>query len=159
VFPPGRAVAASLAFLEGGRAYCLLCREPHTCFPAVAALGLAYPPYQQWTWTDLQLRMGAPKLVHLPAEDRLVATARLYHPVRTALCEIEPLTCRLTRVGALAETSWRAAEVVPLPSAGDTGCAGMVARDGHLFIGYHSSHEVQTRVFLAVMAVPYPPPL
>ena len=126
---------------------------------AVAALGFAHPPYQHWTWIDLQLRMGAPKLVHLPAEERLVATVRLYHPVRTALCEIEPLSCRLTRVGALAETSWRAAEIVPLPSAGDTGGAGMVVRDGHLFISYHSSHAAHTRVFLAVMAVPYPPPL
>jgi hypothetical protein len=157
VFPPGQASETSLVFMPGGRAYCLLRRDPHTRFPATAALGTAQPPFTRWTWVDLKVRMGGPKLIHLALEGRLLAAVRLYDPVRTALCEIEPLACRLAQVGDLGKAAWRASEIAPLPSAGDTSYAGMVWHEGVLWVSYYSSHEGRARIYLARVGLPLPP--
>ncbi len=158
LFPPGLASETSIVFMPDERAYCLLRRDPETTHSALAALGTAWPPYTSWEWIELGLRMGAPEMILVADENRLLAVARLYDPVRTSLCEIEPLACRLPEVKQLAAARWRAAELIPFPSGGDTSYAGVALHAGELWISYYSSHEGRPRVYLALMLVPAPPP-
>jgi hypothetical protein len=44
-------------------------------------------------------------------------------------------------------------EALALPSGGDTSYAGMVIKDGILWVSYYSSHEGKTSVYLATVKV------
>lgn len=121
---------ASLIFYED-QAYCLLRREK-----ANGLLGIAAPPYKQWIWKDLTLRIGGPHLIALP-DGRLIAAVRLYdEPIRTSLGYLHPDT------GQFRET-------LALPSGGDTSYPGLVYYDEHLWVSYYSSHEGKTSIYLA----------
>jgi len=134
LFPGGTyANETSLVFAPDDTGYCLLRRDGS---PSTAQLGTARPPYTRWTWKDLGVRIGGPKLFRL-ADGRLLATVRLYDKrVRAALCSIDPQAGRL-------------AEILTLPSGGDTSYAGMVLHEGLLWISYYSSHEGKTSIYLA----------
>lgn len=124
---------SSLVFDRNGEAYCLLRRDKGS---GTALLGLSQPPYTEWKWKDLGVRVGGPKIIQLP-DDRFFATVRLYDgQARTSLCLIDPV------VGSLKEC-------LKLPSGGDTSYAGMVEHEGDLWISYYSSHEENTAIYLA----------
>ncbi len=124
---------SSLVFDKNGQAYCLLRRDKG---PATALLGLALPPYTEWEWKDLGVRIGGPKMIQL-SDDRIYATVRLYDgQARTSLCLIDPVDASLR-------------ECLILPSGGDTSYAGMVEHEGDLWISYYSSHEEKTAIYLA----------
>lgn len=106
-----------------------------------AQLGFSKPPYKEWIWKDLGVRMGAPVLVKLK-DGRLVTTVRLYDPrIHTALLIIDPEK-------VTSET------VLSFPSGGDTGYAGMVEHEGELWVSYYSSHEGQSAIYLAKVEIP-----
>ena len=124
---------ASIIFLKDGTALCLLRRDGD---PATAQLGQARPPYRDWAWQDIGVRVGGPNLICLP-HGRIVAAVRLYDgKVRTALCWLDAVSGRLT-------------EFLTLPSGGDTSYAGLVWHDGLLWVSYYSSHEGKTSIYLA----------
>jgi hypothetical protein len=134
LYREGRPNEATLAFLPDDTAYCLLRREnkPHDS----GLLGTAKPPYTDWTWKDLGVRIGGPNLIRLP-DGRLVAVVRLYdRKVRTAVCTLDAEAGKLT-------------DVLTLPSGGDCSYAGLVWHDGLLWISYYSSHEGKTSIYLA----------
>ncbi len=123
----------SLAFSDSGRAYCLLRRDRGT---STAMLGVSDPPYTDWNWKDLGVRIGGPKFIRL-SDGRFLAAVRLYDEmVRTSVCLIDP------KDGSLKEC-------LKLPSEGDTSYAGMVVHEGALWISYYSSHEAKTSIYLA----------
>lgn len=134
IFPGGSyANETSLVFAPDETCYCLLRRDSG---PATAQLGTARPPYTEWTWKDLGVRIGGPKMVRLP-DGRFVAGVRLYDKkVRTGLCWVDVEQGRLH-------------EFLTLPSSGDTSYPGMVLHDGLLGVSYYSSHEGKTSVYLA----------
>ena len=104
--------------------------------PGPGLVGLSRPDYREWTWRELNHRIGGPCLLRLPGGE-LIASARLHDgEVRTSLCE------RDTRPGRLTE-------LLALPSGGDTSYPGMVTTDGELFVSYYSSHEGRTAVYFA----------
>ncbi len=127
----------SLHFDPNGQAYCLLRDGPHWS----AHLGLAEPPYTEWTWYDLGVRIGGPKLIRLD-DGRFVASARLHDDPDdggapyTALLWLDPEGHTLT-------------EFLRLPSGGDTSYAGLVEHEGLLWVSYYSSHEEKTAIYLA----------
>ena len=123
----------SILFLEDDTAYCLLRRDKGSC---TGMLGEARPPYTDWEWQDLGVRVGGPKMIRFD-DDRFIAAVRLYDDdVRTSLCWIARESAELT-------------EVLPLPSGGDTSYAGMVWHEGLLWVSYYSSHEEKTSIYLA----------
>lgn len=134
IFPGGTyANETSLVFAKDDTCYCLLRRDSHT---ATAQLGIAKPPYTQWTWKDLGVRIGGPKMIQLP-DGRFVAGVRLYDGrVRTALCGID------AQQGTLRE-------LLAFPSGGDTSYPGLVWHEGILWISYYASHEGKTNIYLA----------
>lgn len=128
----------SIAFLEDESALCLI---RHETGDKAAFLGKSRPPYTDWTWTDLGVRIGGPKLLQLP-DGRFIAAVRLYdRGTRTSLCWLDPDKGTLT-------------ETLKLPSGGDTSYAGMVWHDDLLWVSYYSSHEEKTSVYLAKVRIP-----
>lgn len=123
----------SMVFLEDDTCYCLLRRDGS---PGTGMIGTSKPPYTEWQWEDLGLRIGGPHMIRLPG-GRFVAAVRLYDgKVRTSLCWLEPEKGKLT-------------EFLELPSGGDTSYAGLVWHEGLLWVSYYSSHEGKTSVYLA----------
>jgi hypothetical protein len=145
-FPPGPSGKplggneATLRFSDDDTAFCLLRCEYQQKH---AHLGVSRPPYTQWEWKDLGLRIGGPNMIQLP-DGRVVAAVRLYdkydEKVRTALCWLDP------KAGKLRES-------LALPSGGDNSYAGFVLHDGMLWVSYYSSHEGKTSIYLAKVKI------
>ena len=125
-------------FLNDGTCVTLLRRDSGS---DTALIGVAQPPYKEWSWKDLGVRIGGPEMIQLPA-GRLVAAVRLYDgSERTSLCWID------VQAGTLEE-------FLTLPSGGDTSYAGMVWHQGQLWISYYSSHEQKSSIYLAQVTIP-----
>lgn len=122
-----------ILFQAGGEALCLLRCETGS---KNGLLGTAKPPFTEWNWKELGLRIGGPNMIRLP-DGRIIAATRLYSPeARTSLSWIDPVAGTMT-------------ECLALPSGGDTSYAGMVLHDGLLWLSYYSSHEEKTCIYLA----------
>jgi len=127
----------SLIFLDDDTCLCLLRRD---CDTGSAQWGSARPPYTEWTWKDMGVRVGGPHMIRLP-DGRMIAAVRLYDStVRTALCWLDAETGRLK-------------EAVALPSGGDCSYPGLVWHDDLLWVSYYSSHESRTSIYLATVNV------
>lgn len=138
LFTEGQANEASLAFAPDGTGVCLLRRDGE---PGSGQIGMASPPYRDWKWQDLGVKIGGPKLLRLP-DGRYVAGVRLYDGgARMSLAWVDP------EAGTLQE-------FLRLPSGGDTSYPGMVWRDGLLWVSYYASHEGQTAIYLARVKLP-----
>jgi hypothetical protein len=84
---------------KGDTAFCLLRRDGEI---KTGLLGTALPPYTNWEWKDLGVRIGGPDMILLH-DGRFVAAVRLYetdnwHPARTSLCQINPVTGKLSEL-------------------------------------------------------------
>jgi hypothetical protein len=122
-----------MIFLDDDTCLCLLRRDGDD---ASAQLGIAKPPYTDWSWKDLGVKIGGPHMIRLP-DGRIVAAVRLYDgQVRTSLMWLDP------EAGALTE-------FLKLPSGGDTSYPGLVWHDELLWVSYYSSHEGKTSIYLA----------
>ncbi len=118
-------------------AYCLLRRDGDI---NTGLLGIALPPYTNWEWRDLGVRIGGPHMIRLPGGE-MVAAVRLYKdeeskPVRTSLCIVDTGKATIK-------------EMLTFPSGGDTSYPGLVYEDGILWVSYYSSHEGKTSIYLA----------
>lgn len=126
---------------KGDTAICLLRRDGEK---NSGLLGTSLPPYKNWKWTDLAVKIGGPAMILLP-DGKLLAAVRLYDgdgqkSARTSLCTINSGTSKLT-------------EVLTLPSGDDTSYAGMVFQGGFLWVSYYSSHEGKTSIYLAKVSL------
>lgn len=129
---------AGLTFLPDGTCLCLLRRDGN---PGTAKLGRAKPPYLDWQWKDVGVRIGGPQLLML-GDGRVIAAMRLYDGgARMSLAWLDPEGGRLT-------------EFLRLPSGGDCSYPGLVWHGGILWVSYYSSHEGRTRVYLARVHLP-----
>ncbi len=133
LFSEGYPNETGLAFLPDDTVLCLLRRDGEK---ASGQLGIAAPPYTQWQWRDLGVKIGGLQLIRLP-DARLVAAVRLYDgQVRTALAWLDWQKPALT-------------EFLKLPSGGDASYPGLVWHAGLLWVSYFSSHEGKTAIYLA----------
>ena len=140
LFDVGRPSETSLLFLDDDTCLCLLRRDGE---PNTAQLGISKPPYQEWAWKDLGVRIGGPHLIQLP-DGRFVAAGRSYQgDARTRLWWLDP------EAGSLEE-------ILTLPSGGDTSYPGLVLHDGLLWVSYYASHEGKTSIYLAKVKLPPP---
>ncbi len=123
----------SLAPQPDGSVLCVARRDP-----ASAMLGSGVEPFDgaSWTWRDLGVRLGGPKILRLPDGRHVVAGRRYDGRVRTSLAWLEPESARIE-------------EFLSLPSGGDTSYPGLVYEAGLLWVSYYSSHEGKTSIYLA----------
>ncbi len=101
------------------------------------AIGASAAPYKNWEWNTLPVALGGPELIVLK-NGKLICATREYNKGnanRTILAEV-------TLAGDFKK-------LVTLPSGGDTSYAGMIIKDGILYISYYSSHEGQTTIYNA----------
>jgi dienelactone hydrolase len=127
----------SLGFESGDTMVALLRRDGDQ---DTARVGWARPPYTDWVWRDLGVRIGGPQWLRVPGHSWLAA-ARLYEPAaRTVLGWVDVGTSRFK-------------EWLELPSGGDTSYAGMQWHEDQLWISYYSSHEARTSIYLARVEV------
>jgi len=133
LFENGRPNESALVFLPDKSCLCLLRREGGS---SSAQFGVSRPPYLQWAWKDLGMRIGGPQLIRLP-DGRLIAGGRLYEGgARMSLMWLDVSEGRLT-------------EALKLPSGGDCSYPGMVWHKSLLWISYYSSHEGKASIYLA----------
>lgn len=126
---------------KGDTAICLLRRDGEK---NSGLLGTSLPPYKNWKWTDLEVKIGGPAMILLP-DGKLLAAVRLYgvdkqRSTRTSLCSINLNSSKIS-------------EVLSLPSGGDTSYAGMAFQGGFLWVSYYSSHEGKTAIYLAKIRI------
>ena len=138
LFDVGYPNETSLLFEQDETCLCLLRRDGE---PNSGLLGVSRPPYQQWNWKDLGVRIGGPHMIQLP-DGRIVVAGRSYDGgAKTRLWWLDP------EAGALKE-------IVTFASGGDTSYPGLVYHDGLLWVSYYSSHEGKTNIYLAKVRLP-----
>ncbi len=140
LFSTGYPNETSLLFLndDAQTCYCLLRRDGSA---SSAQLGTSKPPYKEWTWKDLGVRIGGPHMIRLP-DGRIIMAGRNYvGGAKTRLWWLYPKEGKL-------ET------LLTLPSGGDTSYPGLVWHDGLLWVSYYASHEGKTSIFLAKVKLP-----
>jgi len=137
LFDKGQPNETSLLFQPDDTALCLLRRDGTG---ASGKLGTAKPPYTNWQWKDLGIKIGGPHMIRL-SDGRVVAAVRLYDgAVRTSLAWLDADAGKLK-------------EFLKLPSGGDTSYAGLAWEDGLLWVSYYSSHEGKTCIYLAKVRI------
>ncbi|GIW96819.1 MAG: hypothetical protein KatS3mg111_0152 [Pirellulaceae bacterium] len=135
----GYPTEASIQFVNQ-RAYAVQRRDGSAPQTATGLLGVADPPYDQWAWLDLGVRVGGPALTISP-HGKMLAVVRLYDgSTRTAVCEVDPIHGTIE-------------ELLVLPSGGDTSYAGCVWRENTLWISYYSGHEARNNAFTTAIYV------
>ena len=111
-------------FTEDDTCYALLRRDIGA--ETSAQLGVASPPYDNFTWTDLGVQIGGPQMIQMP-NGQFLATMRFYNPLRTSFCWVDPVRGEM-------------AELLELPGGGFTGYCGMVLYDNLLWVSFHLSN-------------------
>ena len=128
----GRPNETTLRFLDDDTMVALVRREEGT---RSAMIGHAAPPYTEWTWADTRTRIGGPNLVVLEGGVLLAGGRRYGERTATALWQVG--------------LDGSAAELLVLPSGGDTSYPGLLVRGDELWVSYYSSHQGSTSIYLA----------
>ncbi|NLE38804.1 MAG: exo-alpha-sialidase [Pirellulaceae bacterium] len=125
----------ALLFRNDGSAVALVRLEG-----ARSRIGTARGDYTQWTFKDIDQATGGPELIELPDGTLVVGTRLRSGKVRTSLCWVDPEAGRM-------------AELLRLPSRGDSSYPGLAWHDGVLWMSYYSTHEGKTSIYLAKVRV------
>lgn len=101
-------------------------------------MGKSMPPYQQWDWLDMGIRLGGPDFIILP-EGQLLLGSRVYSEEghRTGLF--------------LNQKDGEFEQVAAFPSGGDTSYPGMVLMGDSAFISYYSGHQLKTSIYFSAI--------
>jgi len=132
----GKPGETTLRFMPDGRMVALMRREGDD---RSGFFGISAPPYTDWSWSSLKIRLGGPNFICLP-DGRFLAGTRAGHENRNYHTSLVWLTLE--------------GDVVPilrLPSSGDTSYPGLVLDDDKLLVSYYSSHENKTAIYLATI--------
>jgi hypothetical protein len=145
--------------MEGDKAWCLLRRDGNPPLDK-GMLGTSTAPFTNWTWRELDQKIGGPAMLRLPG-GQFLAVVRLYsvgvpplggkaesrNPAkagtpapRTVLCQLDPQKPELK-------------ELLTFPSGGDCSYAGMVWHQSKLFVSYYSSHEGKSSIYFAEVEI------
>ena len=125
---------AAFVFEPDNRCVVLLRREG-----GPSRLGLASPPYTDWTWSDLKERFNGPALIRLP-DGRLLAGGR--SKALGATSAKTTLGWLVTDPPALHPLLW-------LPSQHETGYPGLAFHDGRIWASYYSSQSGKCAIYIA----------
>jgi len=100
-------------------------------------IGTSDPPYKDWNWNKLDVRLGGPNFIQLSNGDLLCGT-RDYLEDRKRKTILAKIT-----------TDGQFKRKLPLPSGGDTSYPGLVVHHNILYVSYYSSHQEKTAIYLA----------
>lgn len=131
----GQPNEATIRFKADGTGIILMRREAGD---KRGVIGLAKPPYREWTWTPVPYPLGGPNFIVLP-DGSMIAGTRVVGP----------------RFGLFKMTDTTFEPLIPLPSGGDCSYPGMVWHDGLLHVTYYSSHEGKASIYYAKVKLPW----
>jgi hypothetical protein len=104
-------------------------------------VGVSPPPYADWEWRPVGLRLGGPNFIRLP-DGRLIAGSRHYEKTADGKPAYSTHLTLLTESGGFTP-------ILRFESSGDTSYPGMLIHDGRLWISYYSSHQGKAAIYLA----------
>lgn len=133
---------ASLLFLADGQALCVMRgKDAAGGDDAKASLGRSHPPYKEWTWQPLEMRIGGPQVAAMP-DGRIVVAGRFYGKPREArLWWLDPASGRLDHFLTLSQES-------------DSSYCGLVFHEKLLWVSYYSGTKQTAAVYLARVKLP-----
>jgi hypothetical protein len=126
---------AAFVFEPDERCVVLLRREGGTG----GRLGLAKPPYTDWTWKELDLRFNGPALLRLP-DGRLLAGGR---------SKVLGSPSAVTALGWLTTNPPALTPALVLPAKGETGYPGLYLQDGRIWVSYYASNSGKCAIYIA----------
>jgi len=132
----GKPGETTLRFMPDGRIVALMRREGED---RRGFFGTSAPPYTDWSWSRLKIRLGGPNFICLPNGRFLAGTRGGYENRKYCTSLVW-----LTRGGGVSP-------IFTLPSSGDTSYPGFVPDDDKLLVSYYSSHEDKTSIYLATI--------
>lgn len=112
--------------------YALIRRESGT---ALGVLAVSPPPYDNFTYNQLDFRLGGPEFLFLD-DNTLVMGTRGFDNTTTMHIVVTDLQGKVLKK-------------MPLPSAGDASYPGMVIHDGYLWVSYYSSKSGKADIYMA----------
>ena len=131
---PGKPNESTVRFLPDGRMLIVVRNEDGK---SRGHLGISVSPFKEWSWCDINAKLGGPNVIPLPSGKLVLGTRNYGKVCRTA---IGPLTL-----------NGRFSPNVVLPSGGDTSYPGLVVYDNKLWVSYYSSHEDRTAIYMATI--------
>lgn len=134
----GRPSETALGFEPDGRMVAVVRRD---ALDRLGRVGTSAPPYADWTWNTLPVRVGGPALLRLPDGGWLLGTREYGAEDR-----YRTVLGRVTPEGAF-ETQ------VTLQSEGDTSYPGLVLDGDDVLVSYYSSHDERTAIYAARVPV------
>ena len=96
--------------------------------------GKSQPPYEEWKWQDMELRLGGPDFIILP-DGKLLMGSRVYGE--------DGATTGLF----LGDPDGNMQQIITFPSGGDTSYPGLLLLEDTLYVSYYSSHERKTNIY------------
>ncbi|MBQ0015626.1 MAG: exo-alpha-sialidase [Bacteroidales bacterium] len=122
---PGFPNESTIRFLSDGTMAMMVRRENDS---KNGAFGLSKPPYVQWKWNDMDVRLGGPDFMLTSDSTMIVASRSMYSTEKTMLFS--------------GDTRGKIEEVCILPSGGDDNSyTGMLVEGDQLWVTYYSKHE------------------
>lgn len=122
----------SIKFDKQDNMYALIRRESGT---ALGMLAVSPPPYENFTYHELDIRLGGPEFLFLDDQTLVMGTRGF-----TNSTTMHIVTTNLQ--GEVLKTIY-------LPSAGDASYPGMVIHDGYLWVSYYSSKSGKADIYMA----------
>lgn len=115
-------------------------------------VGVSSPPYDEWSFRQVPAKISGPNLIRRE-DGSLWATTRGNGPITEAEKRTTTKTVASRTLLAQITTTGEFRTGMILPSAGDTGYAGLVLDGDTLWMAYYSSHEGQG-IYLAKVRFP-----
>jgi len=140
---PGQPNETTLRFLPNGDMVAMVRREGGD---KRGTIGVAAPPFREWTWSPSNYRFGGPNFLAAPDATWIAATRDHTREQPGSNAEVKTMIARLDPTGPLTS-------LVTLPSGGDCSYAGLAWYDGLLWVSYYSSHEGKSAIYLARVKV------
>ncbi|HQP03626.1 MAG TPA: sialidase family protein [Bacteroidales bacterium] len=134
---------ARIRFAPDGRMIVIVRRESGG--PGI--LGMSYPPFTEWEWYDMSIKLGGPNFLVL-SNNKILIGSRLFKSKEVG--EQMGKVNEDYRTGIfIASDMGEIRKVVELPSDGDTSYPGMIIYKDYLYVAYYSSHEGKAKIYFA----------
>lgn len=124
---------STIRFDENDRLYAMVRREKEDKMGIIAK---SAPPYTDWTYQKMSLRLGGPNFLFFNKGKNLVVGTRLWDEPGG------PVTGIL-----VTDLDGKIIKTFKLPSGGDTSYPGLEFYDGKLWVSYYSSHEEKSAIY------------
>ncbi len=124
---------STVRIMSGGEMIIIVRREEDN---REGMFGRSMPPYGEWQWRSLGIRLGGPDFIAV-RRNLLVMGTRVYDEKGN-----------FTAIFA-GDRSGNFSEIITLPSGGDNSYPGFVYRKNRLYVSYYSSHEGKASIYFA----------